>query len=112
MGQEQESEPDYRFTLANERTFLAWVRTALAILAGAMVMQQLMRNEPRWIAMGFACSLAVLAVLLVGGSYRQWLQYQKAMRHAGPLPRSRLVPLLAACATVLGMAGMVATVLS
>ena len=27
-------EPDYRFTLANERTFLAWVRTALGLLAG------------------------------------------------------------------------------
>ena len=28
--------PDYRFTLANERTFLAWIRTALALMAGAV----------------------------------------------------------------------------
>lgn len=28
----QGEEPDYRLTLANERTFLAWIRTALAIL--------------------------------------------------------------------------------
>ena len=27
--------PDPRFTLANERTFLAWIRTALALLGGA-----------------------------------------------------------------------------
>lgn len=29
-------EPDPRFTLANERTFLAWTRTALALLASAV----------------------------------------------------------------------------
>lgn len=26
-------DPDYRFSLANERTFLAWIRTALALLS-------------------------------------------------------------------------------
>ena len=31
-------EPDPRFTLANERTFLAWVRTALALLAGMVAL--------------------------------------------------------------------------
>jgi putative membrane protein len=34
-------DPDYRFTLANERTFLARIRTALAILAGSVVLHQL-----------------------------------------------------------------------
>lgn len=38
---EEESEPDYRFTLANERTFLAWLRTALALLAAAVAVVQL-----------------------------------------------------------------------
>ena len=33
-------DPDYRFTLANERTFLAWIRTALAILAGGVLLHQ------------------------------------------------------------------------
>lgn len=33
-------EPDYRFTLANERTFLAWVRTGLALLAGGLLLDQ------------------------------------------------------------------------
>ena len=37
---EQGEEPDYRFSLANERTFLAWVRTALAILAGAILLHE------------------------------------------------------------------------
>jgi putative membrane protein len=34
------TEPDYRFTLANERTFLAWIRTALALLAGGVLLHQ------------------------------------------------------------------------
>ncbi|GAM70385.1 inner membrane protein [Vibrio sp. JCM 19236] len=33
--------PDYRFSLANERTYLAWIRTALALLAGAIAVDQL-----------------------------------------------------------------------
>ena len=36
-----EREPDYRFTLANERTFLAWIRTSLGLIAGGVVVHQL-----------------------------------------------------------------------
>lgn len=36
------TEPDYRFTLANERTFLAWIRTALALIAGGVAVAQLL----------------------------------------------------------------------
>ena len=35
------SDPDYRFTLANERTFLAWLRTGLALVAGAVALASL-----------------------------------------------------------------------
>jgi uncharacterized membrane protein YidH (DUF202 family) len=65
MSDEQGSEPDYRFTLANERTFLAWVRTALAILAGAMVMQQLARHELQWLAGGSAIGRCLPAVAAI-----------------------------------------------
>jgi uncharacterized membrane protein YidH (DUF202 family) len=37
----EDHEPDYRFTLANERTFLAWVRTAPGPLAGGVAVDQL-----------------------------------------------------------------------
>jgi putative membrane protein len=39
-GRRVEGSPDYRFTLANERTFLAWIRTALAILASGVLLDQ------------------------------------------------------------------------
>jgi putative membrane protein len=35
-GISSSSDPDYRFSLANERTFLAWIRTALALVAGGV----------------------------------------------------------------------------
>ncbi|MBT2304451.1 DUF202 domain-containing protein [Variovorax paradoxus] len=96
-----DTEPDYRFTLANERTFLAWVRTALAILAGAMVLQQLGRFEPRWLTMMLSCSLAGLSGILSIGAYRQWQHNQRAMRHALPLPSSPLILLLAIAVALL-----------
>lgn len=34
-------DPDYRFSLANERTFLAWLRTALALLGGGVALASL-----------------------------------------------------------------------
>ncbi|WP_439590617.1 YidH family protein [Hydrogenophaga sp.] len=104
-------EPDYRFTLANERTFLAWARTALAILAGAMVLHQIGLPGPKWVVLGATCGLALLSGLLAAGAYRQWLHNQQAMRHAMPLPRSPLVPLLGAAVTLLSAGGVAAMLL-
>ena len=55
-------EPDYRFSLANERTFLAWIRTALSLLAGGVLLEQFAtRLEPRFVVVGLAIALAVLS---------------------------------------------------
>ena len=89
-------EPDYRFTLANERTFLAWIRTALGLLAGGVAVRQLV--QPFDIA-GARTLLALLAiagsaVLAVGGYFR-WVGVQRAVRRGEPLPPARLVPVVA-----------------
>ncbi|WP_143342795.1 YidH family protein, partial [Crossiella equi] len=34
-------EPDPRFTLANERTFLAWIRTSLGLMAAGVAVEAL-----------------------------------------------------------------------
>ncbi|MFE3255125.1 YidH family protein [Nocardia sp. NPDC059091] len=88
-------EPDYRFTLANERTFLAWVRTALGLLAGGMAVSQFYAATPLWHkAIGALC--VVLAGIIAAGAFRQWQRVQSAMRCGRPLPRPALVPVTVA----------------
>lgn len=89
---ETDREPDYRFTLANERTFLAWIRTALGLVAGGIVVGRLYSAGAGPVAqqlIGAVC--AVLACLIALGAFRQWRQVQQAMRRDAPLPRPPLV---------------------
>lgn len=74
-------EPDYRFTLANERTFLAWQRTALGLLAAAVALVQLV---PELTIPGarqvLGVVLAILAILTSGMGLLRWQQADRAMR--------------------------------
>lgn len=97
-----EREPDARFTLANERTFLAWQRTALALLAGAVAVQQLGEDlEPAWArpALGLLC-IAMSLLTSVGGLLR-WRAVERAVRTGAPLPPLPLAPALTAGAVLL-----------
>ena len=89
-------DPDYRFTLANERTFLAWIRTALALIAGGVAVVQLV---PPFAVPGSRHALGVMLSLtggaLVLGAMRRWRQVQGAMRREQDLPASRLPVALA-----------------
>jgi len=95
----QGREPDYRFSLANERTFLAWIRTALALLAGGVLLDQFStRLAPRGAVLGLAIGLAGLAAVLSGIAYARWRANEIAMRLEQPLPSTLAIPLLAAAA--------------
>ena len=80
------SEPDLRFSLANERTFLAWIRTALALLAGGVALDavELPGSD------GLQQVLAVFVVVLgLGGAAMSWLRWartERAMRLREPMP--------------------------
>ncbi|MGW1993325.1 YidH family protein [Embleya sp. NPDC001921] len=87
-------EPDYRFTLANERTFLAWIRTALALLAGGVAVVQLvpdLASRGQRLVLGLA--LIALALTLSATAYRRWYRVERAMRLGHALPFSA-VPLV------------------
>jgi putative membrane protein len=89
------ADPDYRFTLANERTFLAWVRTSLALIAGGVAVVQLV---PEFAFPGARHALGVL--LTIGGgvlsvaALRRWRQVQEAMRREEDLPPTRIPAVL------------------
>jgi putative membrane protein len=98
--------PDYRFTFANERTFLAWVRTSLALVAAGVAVIELLPGSQRSLEsylvgmplIGLGTALPIL-------SLRRWDENERAMRLGHPLPRTRLLTLLAWWVTVTAALG-------
>ncbi|MFF8717497.1 YidH family protein [Streptomyces sp. NPDC015184] len=100
---EEGEEPDYRFTLANERTFLAWFRTGIALMAGALAVAQFVQPHLRVLAgTALGVLLAGTGTLLCATAHRRWRTVQRAMRHARPLPLTRMLPVLAIGASFSG----------
>ena len=96
---------DYRFTLANERTFLAWIRTALALIAGGVAVVQLVPalsipGVRHGLGTVLTAAGGVLAVLAV----RRWRSVQDAMQAGRDLPRSRMPVFLGGAIVVLTIA--------
>ncbi len=108
---EENREPDYRFTLANERTFLAWMRTALALVAGGFAARELIDSiEPQILRPVLALTCLATALLIAGCAYLQWSRVQTAIRRNRPLPRSPLMPILAGGVAVAAGLGLWAAV--
>lgn len=98
------SPPDYRFSLANERTFLAWLRTGLALIAGGLAAAQFLPRLPvthlrELIAVGLLLLGAAVAVRAVD----HWARCERAMRRGEPLPASRFPAILALTVTAFGL---------
>ena len=103
------TDPDHRFSLANERTFLAWIRTSLSLLAAAVAVAQLVpefRVPGARIVLGVVLALSSVAV--AAASYRRWSGIERSMRNGTPMPYS---PLLLIVATALVGTGIVVTLL-
>ena len=105
------TEPDARFTFANERTFLAWSRTALALVVAGLGIVQLLPPFPG-VPVGrhlLGVPLIILGAVLAVTAYIEWVRSQRALRRGEPLPTSVLPWILAA--TVTGTAVIAAIVL-
>ncbi|HME46595.1 YidH family protein [Mycobacterium sp.] len=91
------TDPDYRFTLANERTFLAWVRTGLALLAGAVALASLVHDfGPRSLRIAITVFLLILSLTVTVGAYMRWDRTERALREKRSLPTDPLPRLLVA----------------
>jgi putative membrane protein len=96
VGPTGDQEPDVRFTYANERTFLAWNRTALALIATGVAATQLLPSfEIDYGRRIIGVPLVVLGAIVAIGAYRDWRANQQAMRRNEPLRRSPLPEILA-----------------
>ena len=92
-----------RTRLANERTFLAWVRTALAMLAGGVALHALGLPETEWVQTTLAVLLVVLGALMTVFALVRWARVERAMRRRQPLPGFNL-GFVRALAVVIGAA--------
>ncbi|MDA0639371.1 MULTISPECIES: YidH family protein [Nonomuraea] len=80
-------EPDPRFTLANERTFLTWLSTALALSAAGVAMAAVPSTDfVPWLRTTLAVILVTLSALAAGMAYPRWRNIQRALRAQAPLP--------------------------
>ena len=104
----EEHEPDYRFTLANERTFLAWLRTSLSLLAAGVAVVQLVPAFSIPVARSVVGGLlAALAVVAAASGVLRWRSVERAIRRARPLPTQRLPWVMAGGLVVLALFGLV-----
>ena len=96
-------EPDARFTLANERTFLAWNRTALALIGGGLAAGQLLDFKSDLARLVVSLPPIALGLMLALTSYRRWEANQRALRLDRPLPSGRPPILLSIGITTVGL---------
>lgn len=106
-------EPDYRFSLANERTLLSWIQTAFGLLAVGLPLAGGIRGVrlPPWhheIGLG----AIALSVLIVPAAYRNWRRSQLAMRLGVRLPRDPLPAILTAGVAVLLVSTLVSAAMT
>jgi len=100
--------PDPRVTYANERTLLAWIRTALALMTAGLAITQLL---PAFRFAGgrrvIGLPLIALGIWAAAAGYRQWDANERAIRAGRPVPRSRLVATVTAGVVVISTVALV-----
>ena len=107
-------EPDARYTFANERTFLAWMRTALGLVAAGLAIVQLLPpfHGIRWGRHAIGVPLILLGAVVAVWSYLEWAANQRALRRGEPLRRSWLPQLLAVVIALVALAAAVLAIIS
>ncbi|MYX36634.1 DUF202 domain-containing protein [Streptomyces sp. SID8377] len=103
--------PDYRFSLANERTFLAWLRTALALVGGGFAVDQFLRDLRRPLRVTLAVVLVVGGAMCAVRAVNHWVRCEQAMRRGDDLPVSRFPAALAVLVALVAVALLLAVTL-
>lgn len=105
-------EIDPRFSYANERTFLAWNRTALALIGvGLAVANLLPPFDFAWGRRMIALPLIALGGVVSVVSLLEWIGNERAMRRAERLPGSHLPLLLSVVVAVVAGVAVIISLL-
>ncbi|WP_432144868.1 YidH family protein [Streptomyces sp. bgisy084] len=108
---EEGTTPDYRFSLANERTFLAWLRTGLALVGGGFAVDQFLPRLHETLRLTFTVVLLVGGALCALRAVNHWVRCERAMRRGEDLPVSRFPSALALGVGLLAVAMVVLVLL-
>ncbi len=102
-------EPDYRFTFANERTFLAWLRTALALIAAGVAVDALNLPLGEAVQRLIAALLVSLGALSAASAWLRWARSERAIRRGTQLPAPVLTIVLTVAMVTVGLLVLVLT---
>jgi putative membrane protein len=96
--------PDYRYTLANERTLLAWLRTGLALVAGGIAIATYAPDlGVTWGSGAVAIALVFIGLGTALAGYRRWRANEEAIGDDRALPESRVPGVMAAAVAVVAV---------
>jgi putative membrane protein len=96
-------EPDPRLTLANERTFLAWIRTSLALIALGIALNALQLPVRRGFHLYPSGIFILLGLLAPLHAWISWMRIERAMRINQPLPAPTFSGLVAIGVAIAGL---------
>ena len=102
---DREIEPDMRFSLANERTALAWVRTCLGLIAAAAAVTHLVpERTPAWLTCALVVAFAAAAVLTGAAATTRFRTVHRALRRGQDYHPPREITVLATLLIVISVA--------
>ena len=105
------TEPDVRFTLANERTFLAWIRTSLALIAGGVALEVLGLDLHPQLRLAASLILVICGAVTPALAWLNWARTELALRMSKALPSSAVGVLLGMAVAVAGVLILLAILL-
>ncbi len=107
---EGETSVDARVTFANERTYLAWIRTALALIGGGVAAGAALHNSPGWVRVVVAIVPILMGLSATVIGYRRWEANDRALRAGRPLPVDRTLHRVAIVIAAIAIAAAITIV--
>lgn len=104
-------DPDPRFTLANERTFLAWMTSAMGMLGVGLALGTLLPDTTTAMRVT-AAAWIVMAAAVATRSLMRWFVVERALREGHGLPLSRSIPVVGIAIALLSVSSGVQLVLT
>lgn len=105
-------EPDPRFSFANQRTLLAWIRTSLALVLAAAVVDAVPVEVSSALRISAVLLLSMLGIAAAAQGWRSWVASERALRGGEPLPSNGGLGLLLVLGVVLAAALVIVVALA